>query len=521
MKADAHGNRGEPSGHLLGRVIVLALTYAGLSRAVTVVTAFGGSSGTTFWPAAGVTIAVLLRRPRGEWIWLLCGVAGAEFALNFWASDLPLDVSVGWAAANAIEPAVGATLLLWGGRAAPRLTRIEDLGRFIAFAVLIGPLAGALIGAGSAAALDFYALWPALPRWFVGDAVGALVLGPMVLLILSPQERASRAGWRAISVWSTALLALVLAVFTPTDLPWGPALPFLLLPLPALVAFVAGPPGAVIATAIVALGANGMTAAGYGPFSISDEIAGLVEAQAFVAMTAATTLVVSALRSDLVSRAELDELKTVYLQTVAHDIRGPLVTMGGLASVLEQSGDSLSKDERAAILRRVRVSSEELHKMVGDLLAEQRLRATTPQRGPTDIHRLITDVLDRIAVDDHPIEHGGEHVTGVVDPIEVERIVENLVTNAVRHTPPGTPIRVAATLEASGLLISVDDEGPGVPDGIKQEIFRPFTRAGMGAHGTGMGLSLVAEFAKHHGGRAWVEDREGGGASFRVLLPPP
>lgn len=258
--------RGWPNLHLVGPVIALAIAYAALSRAVTVVTSFGGSSGTTFWPAAGVTIAVLLRRPRREWGWFLCAVAGAEFGLNFWVSDLPSDVSIGWAAANAIEPFVGASLLLWGGRSAPRLTRSEDLGRFIAFAVLVGPLTGALVGAGSATALGFYPLWPALPRWFVGDAVGALGLGPMVLALLSPQERVLPVRWKGLTVCLTALAALVLAVFTPSDLPWGQALPFLVLPLPALVAFVAGPLGAVSATAIVALGVNGMTAAGYGPF---------------------------------------------------------------------------------------------------------------------------------------------------------------------------------------------------------------------------------------------------------------
>lgn len=523
-KPEGRGGRwavssGTPRLRLVGSVVALGATYAALSHAVTVITAFGGSSGTTFWPAAGVTVAVLLRRPRREWVWFLGAVAGAEFALDHWASGLAWEVSIAWAAANAIEPMVGASLLLRGGRGAPRLTRSEDLVRFLAYAVLVGPIIGALVGAGSATALDFYPLWPALPRWFVGDAVGALVLGPMVLLLLSPGERSPWVKWGVLAGWLTALSVVVVLMLAPSDLPWGPALPFLLLPIPAVIGFLAGPPGAVMGTAIVALGVNAMTAAGYGPFSIPDEIAGLVEAQAFVAMTAATTLIVSSLRSDLLSRVELDALKTVYLQTVAHDIRNPLAAIGGLAKVVEEHHDSLSAEARVEILRRVGASCDRLDKMVSDLLAEQRLQMTAADRRPTDVRRLITDTLDRIDLRGHPIEHRGGPVTVAVDPLQVERIIENLVSNAVRYTPAGTPIRVTASVDARGLLLTVDDAGPGVPDDLKEDIFRPFVQAGTGGKGTGLGLALVAHFAERHDGRAWVQDRDGGGASFRVLLP--
>lgn len=245
----------------------------------------------------------------------------------------------------------------------------------------------------------------------------------------------------------------------------------------------------------------------------------MVEAQAFVAMTAVTTLVVSALRSDLLSRAELDELKTIYLRTVAHDIRGPLMTMGGFATLVEEHHDSFSVDERTDMLRRIRATGERLDKMVGELLAGHRLQGATPQPRPTDVCSLVLEAIDRVDHQGHPIERVGEPITASIDPIEVERIIENLISNAVRHTPAGTPIRVAASLEAKGLLICVDDSGPGVSDDMKQEIFKPFIQAESGGLGTGLGLSLVAQLAQRHGGRAWVEDRDGGGASFRVLLP--
>ena len=109
-----------------------------------------------------------------------------------------------------------------------------------------------------------------------------------------------------------------------------------------------------------------------------------------------------------------------------------------------------------------------------------------------------------------------------IDAPKVERIVENLVVNAVRHTPAGSAIRVRLEVEDGDLLLVVEDDGPGVADEFKEAVFETFNR---GANllsvtpGTGIGLSLVARFAALHGGRAWVEDAPGGGASFRVRLP--
>jgi signal transduction histidine kinase len=113
-------------------------------------------------------------------------------------------------------------------------------------------------------------------------------------------------------------------------------------------------------------------------------------------------------------------------------------------------------------------------------------------------------------------------VVANVDAAKVERIVENLIANAVRHTPGASPVWVRVSRHEGGVLIVVEDDGPGVPDELKAAVFEPF-RQGNGlpnpSPGVGVGLSLVARFAELHGGRAWVEDRPGGGASFRVHLP--
>jgi len=114
-------------------------------------------------------------------------------------------------------------------------------------------------------------------------------------------------------------------------------------------------------------------------------------------------------------------------------------------------------------------------------------------------------------------------VTAVVDRAKVERIVENLVANAVKHTGPGTKVLVSVSADGNdSALIRVDDDGPGVAEGDKEAIFELFSRSARSSvetPGAGVGLALVAQFAALHDGRAWVENGEHGGASFRVLLP--
>jgi signal transduction histidine kinase len=145
-----------------------------------------------------------------------------------------------------------------------------------------------------------------------------------------------------------------------------------------------------------------------------------------------------------------------------------------------------------------------------------------PRRHPVDLESLITRVVGETDVRGRAVDLDVEPVTAEIDGPKVERIVENLLVNAAKHTPPNTRVRLVVRKREGGVLISVEDQGAGVPDELKEAVFRPFERgprAPTHAPGTGIGLSLVARFAELHGGRAWVEDGPEGGAVFRVFLP--
>jgi signal transduction histidine kinase len=111
-----------------------------------------------------------------------------------------------------------------------------------------------------------------------------------------------------------------------------------------------------------------------------------------------------------------------------------------------------------------------------------------------------------------------------IDGPKVERIIENLLANAIKYSPSGTPIWVRLETTDEGVLLVVEDVGGGLLEEDRLAIFEPFRQGSnrnTHAPGVGIGLSLVAKYAELHGGRAWVEDRAGGGSSFRVLLCRP
>jgi PAS domain S-box-containing protein len=221
---------------------------------------------------------------------------------------------------------------------------------------------------------------------------------------------------------------------------------------------------------------------------------------------------------------ELDEIKSELLSAVSHNLRTPLTTIMGAALTLERSGSNLNGAEREEIVTYLAENARKLDEMLRDLLDLDRLArgAEELHRERTDVGELVRHIVAEIDADGHNVDVDAEPISVALDVTKVRRMVENLVTNAIKHTPAGARVWVRAGAEPDGLLIVVDDDGRGVPEHLKQAIFEPFRLGTEGHHapGTGIGLALVRRLAELHGGRAWVEDRTEGGASFRILLPP-
>lgn len=217
---------------------------------------------------------------------------------------------------------------------------------------------------------------------------------------------------------------------------------------------------------------------------------------------------------------EVSSLKDVLLQAVSHDIRTPLTAILGMATTLTHPELELTDQDRVEFARRIVVNTTRLDRLVSDLLDLDRL-----SRGELHANLLTVDLADIAREVAGFIDLQGHEVTVETVPTviqadraKVERMIDNLLGNALKHTPTDARVWLRVEMMDDGGLIVVEDDGPGVPDSEREVIFDIYRRASE-APGSGIGLSLVRRFAEIHGGRAWVAERPGGGASFRVWLP--
>jgi signal transduction histidine kinase len=218
-----------------------------------------------------------------------------------------------------------------------------------------------------------------------------------------------------------------------------------------------------------------------------------------------------------------NDMKNTLLHAVSHDLRGPLAgVLGAMQTIRRADKLHLTDKEMDDLYGVIEQAGSKAARLVEDLLDLDRLDRgqLEPQREPTDVEAIAQRLAGELpTLAGHPVRVDGAHVLVDIDGTMTERIIENLLNNAARHTPPGTPVHVDVSTTTTGVQLVVEDEGPGVPDDLKPSIFEPFRQGENARGGVGIGLSLVGRFAELHGGAARIEDREGGGARFVVQLP--
>jgi signal transduction histidine kinase len=213
------------------------------------------------------------------------------------------------------------------------------------------------------------------------------------------------------------------------------------------------------------------------------------------------------------------EREARFASDVSHELRSPITALAAAVEVLDGRRADLPERSRQA-LDLVVGQVRRFDQMVMDLLELSRIDAgnSDVHREEVDLNELVPRIAQRYGFGDVPVEIGKKmpHLVKI-DKLRFERILANLLDNAREHA--GGPSGVTAQPHGRrGFVLTVEDTGPGVARGERARIFERFARGSAARHrvGTGLGLALVAEHAQAHGGEAWVEDRPGGGALFKV-----
>jgi two-component system, OmpR family, sensor histidine kinase KdpD len=228
--------------------------------------------------------------------------------------------------------------------------------------------------------------------------------------------------------------------------------------------------------------------------------------------------------------AEADRLKTALLSMVSHDFRSPLAAIKASVTGLLQEGTPWELEAQRELLQGIDHETDRLNRMVGSILALSRLEADAwqPQCEPTSPVELVGAALDAFGADDNrriQVTLNPSLAELWLDLPQMVQVLSNLVDNALKYSPPGSPIELHAFPQERGAVLQVLDRGRGLLKGEEQRVFKPFYRApGLqesAVPGMGIGLAVCRGLVEAHGGQLTVYNREGGGAVFQIRLPAP
>ncbi|MBE3560332.1 MAG: hypothetical protein IMW89_14070, partial [Ktedonobacteraceae bacterium] len=226
-----------------------------------------------------------------------------------------------------------------------------------------------------------------------------------------------------------------------------------------------------------------------------------------------------------------DALRSALLSSVSHDLRTPLSSIKAAASSLLQNDVQWTEEERRSFAMTIEREANRLNRLVGNLLDMSRIEggALKPEKEWYPLDELIHDVLERMQS-----QIQGRTVRTMIpedlppvklDYLQMDQVMTNLVENALRYTPAGSPVDITVAVIDRQVLVSVADRGPGIPPGDLERIFDKFYRVmgtknrGTSTMGTGLGLAVCRGLVEAHGGHIWAENRPQGGAVFKFTLP--
>jgi signal transduction histidine kinase len=209
----------------------------------------------------------------------------------------------------------------------------------------------------------------------------------------------------------------------------------------------------------------------------------------------------------------LEELVSVFV----HELKTPIAAVQGLAATLSRSLDDLDRETALQIAAALERSALHLGQLVRSFHAGLPLN---PE--PTELAVLVRETVEELEplLTDRRVELELDEVPPVrVDPVRIRQVVTNLLSNAVRYTPSGSPVEVTVRQAGERVELSVRDHGPGLTPEEAERAFERYARLGLDGSGSGLGLYVSRELARAHGGDLVAGQPEGGGALFVLQLP--
>jgi signal transduction histidine kinase len=514
------------SNNYLVRVALLWAVYWGAAR-VSVI--FDPSRGflAPIWFPSGLALAFLFVNGIRYWPGVFLGAyfSDAVMAGNFL-------IAAGSATGATLEAVVGAYLLnsfSFNSRIA-RLSDITALLFVSIFTAMLSALCGTL-SLYSGNIIPSEQIYFCFVNWWGGDAIGNIVTGSFVFVMAS-KFVVEKGRWRHVEAFAAAsfFLWITLSLFlryasVRAQFPMS----YFIFPAVLWVSMRFGQLGAVLVGIVLSGIGVWATTAGYGPFAAFRYGGDLFQFQLFLAVTIITTLIVAALATQT---QEAIHVRDDFLSIASHELKTPLTSLQLHLHLLARMAKPeitpvLSHERLKTTLVKVGNQVGRITNLVNDLLDVTRIQAgkLNFKFEKVNLYNLTKEVLERfseqLAIANCSLELDmDENIVGLWDPLKIEQVLINLITNAIKYAP-GHPIKIVATQGGQNACLIVQDHGPGIERECQEKIFNRFERVTTSQNigGLGLGLFISRQITEAHHGHIHVVSEVGKGARFILNLP--
>jgi signal transduction histidine kinase len=526
-------------------ILGLAVLYATSARLGLALHAAVAGFATLVWPPTGISIAAMLIFGTRVWPGIFFGAVITNVMIG-----APLVVTLGISTGNTLEAVTAAYLL----RRDPGFNVTLESVRAVVALIILGALFSTLISS-SVGVTSLYLggviseahLRMAWRAWWVGDMAGALLVAPIILVWSTPPRARFDLHWIEKVALSVAVVGISMLGFFGRLL-HVPALapPFhyadMLLAVLIWAALRFGQRGTVTAATIVAATAVAGTALGYGPFALPDLTQSFFSMQTFMALVAATFLLLGATISErriveedvreareAATRANL--AKSEFLAVMSHELRTPLNAIAGYADLLGAGLYGPLNDKQVDAVTRIHKSEKDLlsviEEVVGFVRAEKGEVTVQSERVAV---AAAFDAVQPLVEPEFRRKHfvvkrelSLPRLAVHADPKSLQQILVSLLSNASKYTHDGGMITFGANKEGARVRIWVTDTGVGIPQEEIKRVFEPFFQAERGPtrrySGMGLGLTIARDLARRMKGEVTIASKVASGTTASIVLP--
>jgi signal transduction histidine kinase len=505
------------------RLALVAVTYWIAAR-LSLTLALVHGQVTPIWPPTGIALVAIL--VLGRWVWP--AIFAGALAVNLPIGPSPLG-AVFIAAGNTLAPLVAAELLRRVGFRL-ELDRLRDAAAIIGLGALVSMSISASIGtsvlvlSGTVSRSDF---WPTWAVWWTGDAMGVLLVAPFLLSLL-PGSSGPALTFRSGAVFAGLLGGIALATWALFQTPLH--LEYLAFPLIMVAAWRYRLRGAAPAALMASGVAIWSAVHGTGPFATGTLAQKMITLQVFNVCVALTSFVLATFVATRERQEEMTRLyaasnaageaKSAFLNMAAHELRTPITVLAGYLSMMDEGSLGRAPDSWAVPLQILKTKTSELNRIMETLVKASLIDlrnvvedAVARARPRADL--LHADISTKLAIGALPVN---------ADKEELGRVLDNLINNSLSYSAPPARLFIDVSRDSERALVRVKDDGVGIPEAQRDQVFARFYRGANPAvakvPGVGLGLYISRQLAEHHSGSLVLESSTPEeGTVFTLAIP--